>query len=339
MTPDVVGLCPSIPHEAGLRALKEVLDRREEKNISTEDLVKMTEFVLKDNYFEFKGQVKHQISCTAIGTKFATTYACIFMDEIETKFLHTQEIEPSVWFRYIDNVFFIWTHGPDKLVSFMTEFNNYHPNIKFTYESNKENITSLALNGSSSGNKLTTDLHTKSTDKHQYLHYTSAYPTHTKRIRKQIPISISKRISKLSSNEEIFNNNIRTYSDALKRCGFQEKLGFILEISSDPHANEGRRHRRKIIWFNPPYSINVKTNIGKVFLNLLHKHFSYTHLFHKIFNKSTVKISYNCMRNINSIISAHNRSVLNPPKTNYGCNCRDNTNCPLQNQCLTPNIV
>ena len=45
------------------------------------------------------------------------------------------------------------------------------------------------------------------------------------------------------------------------------------------------------------------------------------------------------MRNMNSIISAHNRSILNPPKTSYVCNCRDNTNCPLQNQCLTPKIV
>ena len=42
---------------------------------------------------------------------------------------------------------------------------------------------------------------------------------------------------------------------------------------------------------------------------------------------------------MNSIISARNWSILNPPKTNYGCNCRDNTNCPLQNQCLTSNIV
>ena len=39
---------------------------------------------------------------------------------------------------------------------------NYHPNIKFTHEFNKESIASLAL-------KVTTDLHIKSTDKHQYL--------------------------------------------------------------------------------------------------------------------------------------------------------------------------
>ena len=140
----------------------------------------MAEFVLKKNYFELNGQVKHQISGTAISNKFAPTYTCIFMDEIETKFLKTQEFQTLVWFNYIDYSFFIWTHGPDKLVSFMTEFNNYHPNIKFTYKSNKVNITFLSLKFSLSGNKLTKDLHTKSTDKHQYLHYTSAHPTHNK---------------------------------------------------------------------------------------------------------------------------------------------------------------
>ena len=46
VTADVVGLYPRIPQEAGLRALKEALNRREEKKISTEDLVKMAEFVL-----------------------------------------------------------------------------------------------------------------------------------------------------------------------------------------------------------------------------------------------------------------------------------------------------
>ena len=53
----------------------------------------MAEFVLKKNYFEFNSQVKHQIRGTAISTKFAPVYACIFMDEIETKFLETQEFQ------------------------------------------------------------------------------------------------------------------------------------------------------------------------------------------------------------------------------------------------------
>ena len=72
---------------------------------------------------------------------------------------------------------------------------------------------------------------------------------------------------------QIFSNNIRTYSDALKRCGFQEKPVFIPEIPFSPNANERRKNRCKIIWFNPPYSINVKTNIDKVlyYLNILDK--------------------------------------------------------------------
>ena len=45
------------------------------------------------------------------------------------------------------------------------------------------------------------------------------------------------------------------------------------------------------------------------------------------------------MHSMNSIIPAHNRSILNPLKTNYGCNCRDNTNCCLQNHCITPSIT
>ena len=38
VTADVAGLYPSIPYEAGLRALEEVVGRREEKKISPEDL-------------------------------------------------------------------------------------------------------------------------------------------------------------------------------------------------------------------------------------------------------------------------------------------------------------
>ena len=83
---DVVGLYPSIPHEVDLRALREALDKRDKKTIPTEELLKMAEFVLKNNYFEFGNKIKQQISVTAIGTKFSPLYACIFMNDLETKF-------------------------------------------------------------------------------------------------------------------------------------------------------------------------------------------------------------------------------------------------------------
>ena len=117
VTADVVGLYPSIPHQAGLSALKEALENRSVKKIPTENLIKMAEFVLKNNLFEFNSKVFQQISGTAIGTKFAPPYACIYMDRVEQDFLETQELQPLLWLRYIDDIFFIWTHGKEELKS------------------------------------------------------------------------------------------------------------------------------------------------------------------------------------------------------------------------------
>ena len=35
--------------------------------------------------------------------------------------------------------------------------------------------------------------------------------------------------------------------------------------------------KRQIIWFNPPFSANVKTNVGKIFMRLVDKHFPCHH--------------------------------------------------------------
>ena len=102
----VVGLYPSIAKQTGLESLKKTLDERENKLISRENIVKMTEFALKNNYFQFIGKVKQQISGIAIEAKFAPTYTCVFMDLVETDFRRAQEKVPLVWFRY-DDVFYM----------------------------------------------------------------------------------------------------------------------------------------------------------------------------------------------------------------------------------------
>ena len=139
----------------------------------------MAEFVLKNNFFEFDSKVFQQIAGTAIGTKFAPPYACIFMDQLETKFLETQTFKPLVWFRYIDDIFFIWTHGEEKLKTFIAELNSFNDNIKFTYEYNKDSIPFLDLKVISSNGKFITSLYSKPTDYYQYLHYESCHLDHT----------------------------------------------------------------------------------------------------------------------------------------------------------------
>ena len=79
----------------------------------------MTEMVLKKNVFEFNSECFLQISGTAIGTKMAPAYANIVMSIFERKLLTGSCNKPLVWFRYIDDIFAIWTYGEDKLKDFM----------------------------------------------------------------------------------------------------------------------------------------------------------------------------------------------------------------------------
>ena len=60
-----------------------------------------------------------------------------------------------------------------------------------------------------------------------------------------------------------------------------------------------------VIWFNPPYNSNVKTNIGHKFLQAIDDCFPKNNPLHKIFNRNTLKLSYSCMPNIRNIISDH----------------------------------
>ena len=84
--------------------------------------------MLRNNYFEFNGEVNHQIFGNANAAKFAPPYACIFMDHVESEFWKIKQDQPLVWFRYIDDIFFIWSHRQDKLVGYLDNFNKFHPN-------------------------------------------------------------------------------------------------------------------------------------------------------------------------------------------------------------------
>ena len=64
-------------------------------------MIKKAKFDLKNNNFEFDSNKKHQISGTAIGTKFAPPYTCIYMDSMENQFLKNEQTQPWIWFRYI----------------------------------------------------------------------------------------------------------------------------------------------------------------------------------------------------------------------------------------------
>ena len=122
-----------------------------------------------------------------------------------------------------------------------------------------------------------------------------------------------------------------------KIAGFSNDLHYV-ENNNNTKDNK-RKRKRKIIWFNPPFSKSINDTICNIFLQLLSNHFPKSCKMHKIFNRNTVKVSYSCMKNIGSIISAHNRKILNPIVQFYGSNCRVKSSCSLKGECLNPKII
>ena len=62
-----------------------------------------------------------------------------------------------------------------------TNFSHFNANIQFTCESSKKNIAFLDLDIALYNGRLESTVHVKPTDRHQYFHYSSSYPEHTKR--------------------------------------------------------------------------------------------------------------------------------------------------------------
>ena len=120
-----------------------------------------------------------------------------------------------------------------------------------------------------------------------------------------------KTFHQVSTKDYLTSHQIHTalskqQQEALSNSGYDYKLGYE---TMNKDSNDGKR-RRKIIWFNPPYSMSVATNIGKCFLKLVNSVF-YKHVLNKIFNANILKVSYSCMPNISSIIKGHNEKILN----------------------------
>ena len=165
-----------------------------------------------------------------------------------------------------------------------------------------------------------------------YVHKHSNHPPH---VIKNIPLGVNKRLSSISSNQEVFNQAAKPYQDALENSGYDFKLIF------EPPANmqKNRRSRtRKVTWFNPPFSMLVKTKVGQEFLKILDSSFPQRNPLHKLFNRNTVKISFKCMPNMSQSISRHNallakdtQEPLQPLKRT--CNCRRGNPCPVSGQC------
>ena len=237
---DVSSLYTNIPNKEGVQATHQSLltDRGLVNNPSNLSLAELLWLVLTLNNFRFNGKNYLQIGGTAMGTRLAPSFANIYMNHFEDIFVYPYPHKPTVWYRYIDDIFMIWDHGPDELNKFIEHLNTSSENIKFTSEISKTELNFLGVRVRVENNHLTTDLYVKPTDRNTYLPYDSAHPRHCMR---GLPYGQILRIRRICSRDEDYK------SHAAKKAALLSKHGYPKELLLDSMIKAYNKDRKSLL--------------------------------------------------------------------------------------------
>ena len=184
VTMDVESMYTNIDHESGMSAVKQAFENYPDPIRPDEQILDLLEISLKNNDFQFNGETFIQVKGTAMGKKYAPSYANIFMAKFETEALRKCALKPAAYFRFLDDIFMIWNHGREQLDYFLEILNSHHPSVKLTATIHENSIDFLDVTVFK-GPKLEekhifdTKIYFKPTDTHQLLHKASFHPKHT----------------------------------------------------------------------------------------------------------------------------------------------------------------
>ncbi|XP_072327005.1 uncharacterized protein [Scyliorhinus torazame] len=157
VTMDVSALYTSIPHDDGIAATASVLNT--DNCQSPDAILQLIRFILDHNVFTFDNKFFIQTHGTAMGTKFAPQYANIFMHKFEQDLLTAQDLQPMLYTRYIDDIFFLWTHGEESLKRLHNDINKFHPIIGLTMDYSPKSVAFLDTLVSIKDGHLSTSLY------------------------------------------------------------------------------------------------------------------------------------------------------------------------------------
>ena len=141
------------------------------------------------------------------------------MAELEEKIIEEVDNKPHLWWRYIDDIFFIWEHGGKKLRDFVENLNEVRITIKFTAEWSQKSIDFLDVTVSLTDGQTETDLYVKPRDIKSPI--PPFFPYHYK---KSIPYNQALRLNPICSKNNFFDIHCSNLEKRLTVRGCSENL-------------------------------------------------------------------------------------------------------------------
>ena len=118
----------------------------------------------------------------------------------------------------------------------MSLTHSFHHTIKFTAEWFRESVTFLGTRVINDEGRLITDLYTKPTDTHQYLHHNSCHPSQCK---KSIAYSQALRLTRIYHQDKDYQRHISDKKTYLVQRGYDdEKVQLQINKASELKRSE-----------------------------------------------------------------------------------------------------
>lgn len=183
VTGDVTSLYTNMNLDRILTVVQDILQEHPDINRPDEYILRLLDFTLRHNDFEFNGEFFLQTCGTAMGKSYAPSVANIYLRDFDKTATTRHLIKPLLYHRFLDDTFFIWTGTVQQLLDFQTFLNNIIPGITVTLNWSEEQIdfldTTIYKEHGTDHDTLLTKVHFKPTDTHQLLHPASYHPRHT----------------------------------------------------------------------------------------------------------------------------------------------------------------
>lgn len=187
-------------------------------------LLRLLNILLHFNEFSFDDTYYRQTCGIAMGLSSAPHLANIFLitfDHLATSGFH---ITPSYYFRFLDDIFFIFEGSLLELDNYLHYLNSLIPGIKltFTYDLNNINFLDMTIFKhyvpESQFPTLQTKIYFKPTDNHLLLHTASYHPPH---FFKSVVKSQLIRFGRLTSFKSDFDLSCKILFNSLQKRGYR----------------------------------------------------------------------------------------------------------------------
>jgi hypothetical protein len=172
---DVVSLFTTTPVDKSLLIVKSKLQEDVKLNERTilpiDTIMEKISVCVNNTYFQYGKYFYKQQKGMVMGSPLSPVICNLFREDLETRALSSFTPKPEVFFRYIDDIFFVWLSEFECSISeFHVHLNNQDCNSQFTMEmENNGKIPFLDVLVSRGTGRLVTEVYRKATNSDLYL--------------------------------------------------------------------------------------------------------------------------------------------------------------------------